>query len=386
MKKRKKLRWKRIIIVFAPVLLIVLMFIFVVNAINQPVHHEPQKGTENPLKNWTLKEQIGQLIMVGTPANTLDSATENIISQNDVGSVFLTGRSDLTNEQVKQNMIALNDKTKKAKLLIAVDQEGGQIQVLQGSGFSAMPDGLTQGQMSTTELEKSATNWGNELKSADVNMNLAPVSDLVPSADFASENAPIGYWNRQYGYDVQAITSSAAAFAQGMKNSDVLATAKHFPGIGRVTENTDFSSNVTDDTTTSSDDSVQIFKNLIAKNIPAIMTSTVIYDKIDANNPAAFSPTIVTDLLRKKLDFKGLIVTDDLSNAAQVQNYTVGNRAVLAIAAGNDLICAGAPEQIPEMTAALYQKAQKDRNFNQKIATAAERVIEQKTKMGLIKK
>lgn len=394
-KKRKKLRWTRIIITtILTVMFIITLFssIHLFKSKNrqvQPTKNRPEatskeKTTKSELKGWTLKEEIGQLFMVGTPADRVDAITESVIEDYHIGNVFLTGRSSLSTAQIKQKIDTLNSKTKKAKLLVAVDQEGGQIQVLQGPGFSAIPDGLSQGQMSSDDLKKSAAIWANELKTAGINMNLAPVADLVPSVEFASQNAPIGYWNREYGYDAKTIVNSTTAFYEGMQSKGLLATAKHFPGIGRVTENTDFSTGVMDDITTESDDSVNIFQKLIKNNIPVIMTSTVIYNNLDANNIAAFSPTIVTGLLREELGFKGLIITDDLSNAAQVQNITVGNRAILAIEAGNNLICAGSPDQMAEMTDALYQKAEHNPDFKEKLEQAAQAIIDKKTSMGLV--
>ncbi|MFK4935483.1 glycoside hydrolase family 3 N-terminal domain-containing protein [Lactococcus garvieae] len=366
----------------------VLILGFRLQLFNKPVKQNSSQAqvTQDILQGWTLQEKIGQLIMVGTPADVLDSATENVIEQNNVGNVFLTGRSHLSAPQIKKKIDILNLKTKRVKLLVGVDQEGGEIQVLQGHGFSTIPNALTQGQMSSKNLEIASRSWASELKAAGVNMNLAPVADLVPSAAFAHQNSPIGYWDREYGYDAKTIAASTIAFYQGMKSSGILATAKHFPGIGRITENTDFSSKVIDNVTTSTDDSVKVFQKLIDKNIPVIMTSTVMYNKIDSKNIAAFSPAIVTGLLREKLKFKGLIITDDLSNAEQVQNFTVSDRAILAILAGNNLICAGSPDQIPEMTSALYQKAQQDSQFKKQVERAATLVVMQKEKLNLIEK
>jgi beta-N-acetylhexosaminidase len=94
--------------------------------------------------------------------------------------------------------------------------------------FSQIPDGLTQGSWTADKLQKESQTWGSELYAAGVNFDLAPVADQVLSADFAPQNAPIGYWSRQYAYDKASIISHAQAFTEGMKAAKVLTTAKHF--------------------------------------------------------------------------------------------------------------------------------------------------------------
>ncbi|QDK70675.1 glycoside hydrolase family 3 N-terminal domain-containing protein [Lactococcus protaetiae] len=332
----------------------------------------------------TLEEEIGQLIMTGMPANNYSQATLNAISDYHIGSVILTGRSYLDISSMKEITETLqNLAPKNLKLLISCDQEGGNVQVLQGKGFTAIPDGLTQGGWAPGVLEKSAQVWGSELIQAGVNFDLAPVADSVPSAAFAPHNAPIGYWHREYGYGTDTIVSHTGAFYKGMKAAKVLTTAKHFPGLGNVTGNTDTTSNVTDTQTSADSASVMVFKRLIDEGIPSIMTATAIYTKIDPTLPGAFSPKMVQGLLRDKLGFDGLVITDDLSNAIQVQAWTPEERAVLALNAGNDMILVGDATQIPEIVSAILAKAKENPDFANKIHQAATRVVKIKQQMKL---
>src|SRR5207237_10268959 len=130
----------------------------------------------------------------------------------------------------------------------AANQEGGLIQALQGSGFSAMPSALVQGGWSTATLQGRATSWGQELRAAGVNMDFAPVMDVVPPG-FDAQNQPIGALQREYGHDPATAGSHATAFLQAMRQAGVAVTAKHFPGLGRVTGNTDYTT-ATDTVTT----------------------------------------------------------------------------------------------------------------------------------------
>ncbi|WP_282667691.1 glycoside hydrolase family 3 N-terminal domain-containing protein [Lactococcus cremoris] len=282
-----------------------------------------QNKSDQKMPKMTLEQKVGQLFMTGMPANNYDQATFDAIEKYQVGSIILTGRSNLSIPEMK----VITDKLQglapaNRRLLISCDQEGGNVQVLQGTGFSEMPNGLIQGSWAPEKLQEEAKNWGSELSTAGINFDLAPVSDQVLSADFAPQNAPIGYWSRQYAYDKANIVSHADAFSKGMKSAGVLTTAKHFPGLGAVTGNTDISAGVRDSQTNPKSESVQIFKELISSGVPSIMTATAIYDQIDPELPGAFSPKMVDGLLRNQLGFDGLVITDDLSNAVQVQAWS----------------------------------------------------------------
>ncbi|MGO2645990.1 MAG: glycoside hydrolase family 3 N-terminal domain-containing protein [Lactococcus cremoris] len=344
-----------------------------------------QNKSDQKMPKMTLEQKVGQLFMTGMPANNYDQATFDAIEKYQVGSIILTGRSNLSIPEMK----VITDKLQglapaNRRLLISCDQEGGNVQVLQGAGFSEMPNGLTQGSWAPEKLQEEAKNWGSELSAAGINFDLAPVADQVLSADFASQNAPIGYWSRQYAYDKANIVSHADAFSKGMKSAGVLTTAKHFPGLGAVTGNTDISAGVRDSQTNPKSESVQIFKELISSGVPSIMTATAFYDQIDPELPGAFSPKMVDGLLRNQLGFDGLVITDDLSNAVQVQAWSPGQRAVLALAAGNDLVLANEPTQIPEMISEVLQKAKSDQEFAEKINQASSRVMKVKEQMKLV--
>lgn len=386
-KRRRKFKKKRILVA---ALLGVFVILLLVSIPISKMNPQAKKKTEVPASSkkeyhLNLEEEIGQLIMVGMSANDYNQVSMAAIKKYQLGNVILTGRSNLDIASTRKITDDLqNLAPKNRKLLIATDQEGGYVQVLQGQGFSIIPDGLTQGSWSVEELKKSAQTWGNELKQAGVNFDLAPVADTVTSKEFAPQNAPIGYFGREYAYDSKNIVNHALAFSQGMKVENILTTAKHFPGLGHVTGNTNTTANVTDTETGADSASIDVFKSLINKGIPSIMTATAIYSQIDSKLPGAFSEKVVQGLLRDKLGFDGLVITDDLSDAVQVQAWTAGERAVLAISAGNDIVLANNPEQIPEMVDGLLKKAQSDSTFAKKVHAAANRVLKTKESLNLI--
>ena len=143
------------------------------------------------LSNLTLAQRVGQLFMVGTPADGSASAGASHdaaaqIGARHVGGVILTGRSRGGITATAALTTALQGRTTwnataGVPLLVAADQEGGQVQVLSGPGFSVIPTALTQGGWSTSQLRTRAAEWGGQLRKAGVNLDLAPVYDTVPS-------------------------------------------------------------------------------------------------------------------------------------------------------------------------------------------------------------
>ena len=193
----------------------------------------------------TLPQRVGQLFMVGTPASGADAGVvANQISQYHLGNVFLSGRSGSGVTSTAAVVAGFRARVSSATtagvpLLVGTDQEGGNVQVLSGPGFASIPTALSQGSWSSaTEIANSAE-WGRELHAAGVNLDLAPVTDTVPSAAFAPSNLPIGYWQREYGYDPATVAAHSVAFTKGMSSSGVGTAIKHFPGLGYVTGNTD---------------------------------------------------------------------------------------------------------------------------------------------------
>jgi beta-N-acetylhexosaminidase len=180
------------------------------------------------------------------------------------------------------------------------------------------------------------------------------------------------------------VAGHVAAFAAGLADAGVVPTVKHFPGLGRVTANTDVSSGVTDPTTTSTDPYLGPFRTAIRSGHPFVMMSSAVYARIDPARPAAFSPTVVTGLLRRGLHFDGVVVSDDLGAARQVRAVRVGERAVRFIAAGGDLVLTVSPATVPDMVTALYDRAVRDPAFRTLVDRSAARILLAKQRLGLL--
>ena len=328
------------------------------------------------LDGLTVEQKVGQLFMVGTPADQVGPEALSAVVDRHVGAIFLSGRSDAGTDATAA-VVAQFTAASGTPLIVATDQEGGEIQVLSGPGFSAIPSGLEQGAMDPADLEAAASGWGSELASAGVNLDLAPVADITSGAD--STNAPIASYDREFGFDAGTVETHAQAFIDGMRAAGVGTVIKHFPGLGLVEGNTDDESGVTDSTIDAQSDSVQAFATLITGGARMVMVSSAIYSRLDASGPSVFSSAIVTDLLRTKLGFDGVVLTDDLSGATQVQAWSPADRAILAIEAGADIVLVTRdPEYAAEMVDAVVAKAKDDPAFAAFVDAAARRVLGEK--------
>jgi beta-N-acetylhexosaminidase len=337
------------------------------------------------LGNLTLAQRVGELFLVGVDGNIAGPELTAAERTYHFGSLLLSktaaGTAALEAQTAAMQELAPAD-TSGVRLFIAANQEGGQIQQLSGPGFATMPSALEQGSWSLSTLRASATDWGTDLRAAGVNLDLAPVMDVVPQGSAAS-NAPIGALDREFGFDPVTNGQHGTAFIQGMATAGVMTVAKHFPGLGRVAGNTDFTSNVVDNVTTATDPYLNSFRTAIGAGVPMVMVALATYTKIDPAQLAVFSPTVMR-LLRSGLGFNGVIVSDDMGQAAAVQAVPVGTRAIDFLTAGGDLVTSQSLAPAEQMAAAVLAKASGNAAFRATVDSAAQRVLAAKRAAGLL--
>ncbi len=341
--------------------------------------------TAHAVDALTLDQQVGQLFMVGTTADAPDPAAVAAVTGRHVGSVFLRGRSQASATAVAGVVAQFTAlvgpaTTAGTRMWVATDQEGGEVQVLQGPGFSAIPYGIRQADLPVDQLTAQATTWGGELAAGGVDMNLAPVADIVTSQATRFDNPPIGAFGRQYGYDAPTVAAKAGAFAAGMRAAGILPTFKHFPGLGHVTADTDTNADVIDTTVVRGGPDITVYDDLLAAGPAVVMVSSARYQNLDASAPALFSSVVVGEILRGDVGFEGVVMTDDISGAAAVAAIAPADRATRAIEAGVDLLLLSADASVlPAMYDAVLARAQTDPAFAQKVEDAAARVLDAKS-------
>jgi beta-N-acetylhexosaminidase len=335
----------------------------------------------------TEAERVGQLFLVGIPVTGGPGAPAiDAIRAHHLGSVLFSGNSTAGTKAIKDiasRVRGLTAATAGVKFFVAANQEGGEIQPLKGPGFATMPSALTQGAMSTATLERAAESWGNELRKAGVNLNLAPVMDVVPPGT-AAGNAPIGALHREFGDNPRTNGEHGAAFIQGMRKAGVATTAKHFPGLGRVRGNTDFTADVVDNQTTAKDPYLKSFQAAINAGVPFVMVALATYTRIDKNHLAVFSTRILQGILRDQLHFTGPIISDDLGEAAAVANVAPGTRAIDFLTAGGDMVTSQTVPAAVAMAEAVLRHAEADAAFRTVVSNAVMKILGVKASYHLL--
>ncbi|KTS03014.1 glycoside hydrolase family 3 N-terminal domain-containing protein, partial [Microbacterium testaceum] len=150
--------------------------------------------TTDPLAGMSLDDRVGQMFMVGTSVDGADQTTLSAVADDHIGGIFLHGRSDAGAQATAQLVSTFTSAQAAGQplLWVSTDQEGGEVQVLSGPGFDEIPSAVDQGQQDDATLRSNAATWGGQLAQAGVNMNLAPVADIVTSPETAQSNPPIG--------------------------------------------------------------------------------------------------------------------------------------------------------------------------------------------------
>ncbi|WP_238158089.1 glycoside hydrolase family 3 N-terminal domain-containing protein [Kribbella voronezhensis] len=344
----------------------------------------PRGCLDQKLQALTLHEQAAQLIMTGISAAGMTSSERSVADARKPGGLLLMGSGgSLSHTRTATDAATETATVKGIRPLIAADQEGGQIQRLKGEGFDRFPSATVQGTWSTAKLTSRSTDWGKQLKQAGVNVDLAPVADVVPASQ-RSTNEPIGKLDREFGSTPATVGPHVAAFVRGMGAAGVATSVKHFPGLGRVRGNTDFSSGVVDDVTVRGDANLGGFAAGIRAGSELVMVATATYTKIDPANRAVFSATIIRGMLRGDLRYAGVVITDDVGAAAEVASVPAGERATRFVAAGGDMVITAKPSLTSVMVNALVQKAQQDKAFSALLQASVRRVLTLKQNHGLV--
>ncbi|MFC1435617.1 glycoside hydrolase family 3 N-terminal domain-containing protein [Streptacidiphilus sp. N1-3] len=343
---------------------------------------------ERTLAGMSTAQRVGQLFMSAVSSSGPTAAQLQVLRQGQVGSVILMGHTEAGSRAVRAGTdrvqaLAPTVAGSRVGLLVGVDQEGGQIQVLGGPGFSAMPSAAEQGGWPTALLQGRAATWGRQLAQAGVQLDLAPVVDVVP-AEETSVNEPIGRLARGFGSTPGTVARQSSAFVRGLRQSGVLSTLKHFPSLGHVQGNTDFAANVVDNVTGPDGDFVLPYRSGIQAGAQFVMVALATYTRIDPRHPAVFSPTVVRGLLRGTIGFQGVVVSDDLGNAASVRSVPAGQRATGFLAAGGDLVLTVDPATVGAMTAAVLAEVNRDPAFRKGVDASVRRVLTAKLAAGLL--
>ena len=283
------------------------------------------------VESMSQTEKLGQMVMIGIQGTKVDDDSLYMLHQFHMGGVILFDRNMKSPEQVKQLTSDLQAQSnEKVPLFIGIDEEGGDV-VRMAEKLTPPPSQKEIGATGDIEQAKTwAIKTAKSLKDIGINVNFAPVAD-VGSND-----------KRSYSTDANTVIDFVRAATKGYQQENIIYSLKHFPGIGKgkVDSHIDSSSiDVVKEVLMTED--ILPFKTIIDENEPNdyfILVSHLKYPALDEEYPASLSSKIMTDLLRNKLGYKGIIITDDMEMGAVANHNDFRSIGVNAVKAGADIV------------------------------------------------
>jgi beta-N-acetylhexosaminidase len=314
----------------------------------------------------SLREQVGQLLVSSFDETSVPDYIRRRLIARETAGVILFGRNGGPESQWRQ-LTRVLQRAAADEALIMVDQEGGQVRTVSFAG----PANGQPFQGDPAAVRSEARDAGGQLRAVGVNVNLAPVAD-VPVAGGAMGG-------RAFAGSASEIAASTRASITGMREAEVAATAKHFPGLGAAAVNTDDASTTVDvPRATMEERELVPFRAAVAEEVPLVMLSHALYPALDGERIASQSKPIVTGLLRRELGFEGVAVTDSIEAQAVLDRSGVATAAERSVEAGVDLILMTGSASWNEVFPRLLDTARRSPTFRERIRESAARVLELK--------
>jgi beta-N-acetylhexosaminidase len=307
----------------------------------------------------TLRQQVGQVTISSFQGTSRPEYIRRRLRARETAGVILFG----FNSGTAAGWRGLTRQMREAghgRALVMVDQEGGDIRTVQHVG----PAAGQPFQGGPAEVRRAARSAGRGLRAAGINVNLAPVADLPrPGSVMAG---------RAFAGDERGIAVRTRASIRGLRDARVAATAKHFPGLGAATVNTD-DGPATVRSPIARD--LVPFRAAIDEGVPLVMLSHASYPALDSRRIASQSRAVVTGLLRERLGFEGVIVTDSMEAEAVISRSGVAEAAERAVRAGADLVLMTGSASWNDVFPRLLAEARSDPAFRKRIREGAARVL-----------
>ena len=324
-------------------LLAVLLFLIACST-NEKLDEEnidkPSKSelyAEKTMANMTLKEKIGQMLIVSDDSTIADEELLNKLKEIKPGGFILFSENVESYEQATKLINDINS-TSTIPMFMSIDQEGGRVQRIKSLSdqevtiFPPMYDlGLTNDEKLAYDVGRI---MGEELRAFNINMDFAPVLDIYSNP----LNTVIG--NRSFGTTSETVSTMALSFSKGLMSTGIIPVYKHFPGHGDTAEDSHHTLPVIIKTKEELMDlELKPFIEAINNGAEIIMVGHLAVPNITQNNtPSSLSKEIVTGLLKEELNFEGLVITDALNMGALTSEYTEEEIYIQAINAGVDIL------------------------------------------------
>jgi beta-N-acetylhexosaminidase len=314
----------------------------------------PQRPIPNAQRPIPLRELAGAPIVFSFSGTTLPAYARDILREGRAAGVILFGDNVTSPGQLRALTLSIR-RASGGHALICTDQEGGPVRTVR---FAAPARGPAQ-QGTPALAYASARAAAHQVRRLGIDVVLAPVLDVA--------RAGAALAGRAYPGGSAEVARLGVAALRGYRAGGAKATAKHFPGLGAAARNTD-------DAPVATTANLRPFRAAIATGVPLVMVSHALYPALDRGHIASQSRAIVTGLLRRRLGFRGAIITDSLEARAALARSTVATAAARSLAAGADLVLLTGPGSYPHVYRRLLREARRSPAFRARLRGARARV------------
>lgn len=290
---------------------------------------------EEEIKSLTLEEKVGQLFVMSIDGIELNENTIKLIKDNKIGGIILFQKNIKSSEQLVTLVNSLKEinKDNEIPLFLSMDEEGGRVTRMPKE-IKKLPSSNLVGKTGKKEVGYDlGIALGEELRDFGININFAPVMDMNNNPN----NKVIG--DRAFGDNPQTVGSIGTSVMKGLQNANVIPVLKHFPGHGDTVVDSHVDLPVINKDLESLESfEILPFKEGIEEGADMVMMGHILLPLLDKENPATLSSIVIKDLLREKLQFDGVVITDDISMKAISNKYGVGESGLKALKAGTDIV------------------------------------------------
>lgn len=319
-------------------------------------------------------EAVGNLLWFGFEGTTVPSSIRELLETNQLGGVTLFARNipkDDNGGVVLEQLRGVNQALHTAgeHCLISVDQEGGRVQRVKEPTTIWLP-ALHYKDEEAGDAKIRGQQMGRDLRSWGFDISFAPVLDVYSNP----ENPIIG--DRAFSENPERCAELGLAYADGLLDSGIIPCGKHFPGHGDTAVDSHLElPTLRHDRERLTSVELAPFREAVRRELPMLMTAHIVFTSLDDAFPATLSPKVITDLLRRKLGYQGVVVSDDLDMKAIADHYGVGEAAVRAINAGCDvlLLCRN-PEHQEQARDALRKEYEGSQAFRDRVQESLGRI------------
>ena len=344
------------------------------------IMREEKEPIDDKINSMTLDEKIGQMIITGFDGSEYNDGMDRLINEYKVGGVILFARNIEDSSQMIELTRALQENNNNIPLFISIDEEGGRVSRLPDDieKFPAAFDiGLINNDQTAYENGKEI---GYTLKRLGINLDYAPVLDIYSNEN----NTVIG--DRAFSKEESIVSTMGIATMEGIEDADIIPVVKHFPGHGDTEVDSHYGLPIVYKTLEELRNFEFIpFVKAIESGCDVIMVSHIILNEVDSSNPASLSKIVISDLLRKDLEFDKVVITDDMSMGAITSIMSIEEACIKSIEAGCDILLLGnAYEEIEQVINSIKLKLYNGEISEEQINKSVKRILELKKKYNMM--